>query len=159
MRIIAILACISASAVVVGFTAFGCSKSTGGKATPEPPGGSTTASSTNAGTAGGTGGGAPACTGPFCSDGSNCGAQGHSCLGGACAAGICMPFVLSESVVANQLFLDASNVYVGMGLLPVQGQPCSGQARIASFARARRGRRRRSSLVGRCSVRTTIASL
>ena len=136
MRIALITTSVCISAALAAVVAVGCSKSHSGQANPEPPGGSTTVASTSGGTTGGAGGGAPVCMGAFCSDASNCGAQGHSCLGGACQAGNCQPLVLSPAVVANQIVLDAANVYVGLALVPVQGQPCSGQARVASFARA-----------------------
>jgi hypothetical protein len=43
-------------------------------------------------------------------DGLNCGACGHSCLGGACSAGVCQQFVLSPTG-GTYMAIDASNAY------------------------------------------------
>jgi hypothetical protein len=45
-------------------------------------------------------------------DGKNCGACGHDCLGGACSAGACQPVVLASGQVApGAVALDGANVY------------------------------------------------
>jgi hypothetical protein len=45
--------------------------------------------------------------------GSDCGACGHSCLGGACAGGQCQPVTLGT--LTGRLAVDATNVYVASG--------------------------------------------
>jgi hypothetical protein len=50
------------------------------------------------------------CDAQFAVDPSNCGACGHSCLGGACEAGACRPIALAAGV-GQGLALDAKNVY------------------------------------------------
>lgn len=63
-----------------------------------------------AGGAGGSSGG-NACTADTDSDGDNCGACGHSCLGGECKAGHCAPVVLAKDQLQMQ-GLTADNQYV-----------------------------------------------
>jgi sugar lactone lactonase YvrE len=48
----------------------------------------------------------------FASDPDNCGACGHSCLGGACSLGTCQPVALAGVLLGvNALTLDTENVY------------------------------------------------
>ncbi len=92
-------------------------------------GGPTTDSSSS-----GSGGGAATCQGPFCTDASNCGRQGHSCLGGTCAAGLCQAVAGRESdFAANQLVLDAST--------PSTAASTPRRVRSARVARAHRKHR------------------
>lgn len=69
------------------------------------------------GTAGGTAGagGGPTCSNTT-SDALNCGACGHSCLGGDCASGICQPLLLgtipSTTDYARQTTVTGGKVYV-----------------------------------------------
>ena len=44
-------------------------------------------------------------------DPNNCGACGHSCLGGACSAGQCQPVVIVVSNAPQGLTFDSSNMY------------------------------------------------
>jgi len=69
-------------------------------------------------------------------DPSNCGACGHSCLGGACDAGRCQPVVVAESLNTPQgIGLDPTDVYVGafggaaVAVCPLEG--CSDAAPVA----------------------------
>jgi len=41
----------------------------------------------------------------------NCGTCGHSCLGGTCVGGSCQPYTVASGARAQDLALDASNVY------------------------------------------------
>jgi hypothetical protein len=45
------------------------------------------------------------------SDPQNCGACGHSCLGGTCSAGVCQPGLLQNMVLAEDVAVDANSVY------------------------------------------------
>lgn len=82
---------------------------------------STTATMSGAGGCGGDCNPPPACTPPLVpcngvcmdvsADPANCGACGHDCLGGACAAGMCQPIVLSTTDAAFDLTVDATHVY------------------------------------------------
>lgn len=51
------------------------------------------------------------------SDATNCGACGHSCLGGQCSAGACQPVTLvaGTSLSGASVVLDATNVYYNNG--------------------------------------------
>jgi hypothetical protein len=82
-------------------------------------GAATNAGSANVADAGETGmsgaAGSEACTNTD-SDELNCGACGHSCLGGACSGGICQPLLLgtvpSAVDYARQTIIDGGKVYV-----------------------------------------------
>jgi hypothetical protein len=74
-------------------------------------------SSTTTGTGandGGGGGMPPTCdeTTDLTSDSENCGACGHSCLGGACVAGDCTPVVLAPDLGANLMVVANDAVFV-----------------------------------------------
>ncbi len=58
-------------------------------------------------------GGDPAngCQIDLLTDSADCGTCGHSCLGGACSAGVCQPFVLASSVTPSAIAVDAQRVY------------------------------------------------
>jgi hypothetical protein len=45
------------------------------------------------------------------SDSANCGACGHDCLGGSCAAGACQPVTLATATAPQGVAVDATNVY------------------------------------------------
>jgi hypothetical protein len=47
-------------------------------------------------------------------DGNNCGTCGHSCLGGACSAGLCQPVTLATTG-GTYLAIDTANVYWSNG--------------------------------------------
>jgi hypothetical protein len=46
------------------------------------------------------------------SDPKNCGACGHDCLGGLCAAGLCQPVVLYHGGTPSSISVDGPNLYV-----------------------------------------------
>jgi hypothetical protein len=48
-------------------------------------------------------------------DPNGCGACGHSCMGGACIGGVCQPVLVATMASPDQLFGDASNLYVRSG--------------------------------------------
>ena len=122
---------LAGSSLLALALACGCSKSQV-RASPESQGGTTTSTA-----AGGAGGSAPQCTGAFCSDQSNCGAQGHSCLGGACTSGLCQPRNLAPNTyIARELALDGSNVYAALNSPELGGSNCWTPARIVSYSRA-----------------------
>jgi len=55
------------------------------------------------------------CVGAPQSDPQNCGRCGHDCLGGACAAGVCQPFVFARATRPQQVFVVAGDVYFSDG--------------------------------------------
>jgi hypothetical protein len=59
------------------------------------------------------GGDAAACNADTSTDPRNCGACGHDCMGGTCAAGACQPLSVGAAIEPNAqgLFVDATNVY------------------------------------------------
>lgn len=72
------------------------------------------------GTTGSAGAGGTATCSNTASDAANCGACGHSCLGGTCSSGICQPFTLGTVMVltGNSEFpvktsVSGGHVYVG----------------------------------------------
>jgi hypothetical protein len=50
-------------------------------------------------------------------DGANCGACGHSCLGGACSVAACQPVVLATLSKPSDLEVDDTSLYVALGAL------------------------------------------
>jgi sugar lactone lactonase YvrE len=50
------------------------------------------------------------------SDAMNCGACGHSCLGGTCLGGRCQPVKLADVVATNGLAVDDTSLYAANGL-------------------------------------------
>jgi hypothetical protein len=54
---------------------------------------------------------APAGCGDTSTDPNNCGSCGHSCLGGACVAGVCQPVVLASGVCPTSIAVDDTSVY------------------------------------------------
>ena len=89
-------------------------------------GGSATTSSSSGGTAGAGGG---ECTDDFTTDPNNCGACGHSCIGGECKVGVCQP-VAADLTVGNPVGVAASD---GVLIVSSDGDQAVDQ-RIFSFA-------------------------
>ena len=143
------------STILLGSLALGllaaanCTSSVSNTPRPEGAGGgaatSVTTSSTGAGigagdssasSGAGAGGGAVACSGALCSDPLNCGAQGHSCLGGSCSGGVCQPILLAQSTPMMQhLALNDATVFASLLVAVNAGDPCAGLARIAGVDR------------------------
>jgi hypothetical protein len=57
-------------------------------------------------------------------DGKNCGACGHDCLGGGCQSSQCQPVTLATGV--SEIAIDANNVYWTDGVTMVMQGPISG---------------------------------
>jgi hypothetical protein len=57
--------------------------------------------------------GGEACSGDLSSDGHNCGACGHDCLGGACQMGACRPVKLADAFDPLAIMVDHKYVYWG----------------------------------------------
>jgi hypothetical protein len=52
------------------------------------------------------------CDGGLQTDPNNCGSCGHSCLGGACSAGVCQPVaIITEQTLGLEVAADDTNVY------------------------------------------------
>src|SRR5262245_28739027 len=107
---------LGAAALAMGVVLVGCGDhggDTGGvldRVAPGPPAPSSDASSEGGTTLGDSG---LACVADLKADPANCGACGHSCLGGACAGGVCRPVVLAsaERLRWRGLGVDGQDVY------------------------------------------------
>jgi hypothetical protein len=82
------------------------------------------------------GGGGGACTADTRTDAANCGACGHSCLGGTCANGLCAPVVIADDVGgANDdiavddttIFFTTQNPGYGLSAIPKDGSTSARQ--------------------------------
>src|SRR5262245_4765073 len=75
------------------------------------------------------GGGAPSCE-DVLSDATNCGACGHSCLGGSCSKGKCQPVVVADAQdQPSGIGVDADHVYwSNFGSLEIRRAPTKGGA-------------------------------
>jgi hypothetical protein len=79
------------------------------------------------GSGGGSGGGGSAGCTDTMSDGHNCGACGHDCLGGACELGVCQPVpIASNQGPLFLVYVDASYVYWGGDGGPIGRAPKNG---------------------------------
>jgi len=115
-----------------GGTGGGSDTAGGGGRAGGRAGGAAGATAGGTATAGGMGGSGGSC-GDTMTDRDNCGACGHSCLGGQCAAGKCQPVRLANVFgYPHQLVVDATHVYFterrGMQMSHVYRAPIAGGA-------------------------------
>ncbi len=135
-------ALLGATLVACGLSVVGTGESVGG---PPAEAGSDTGS--DATTGGGEDGavaisdggmdGCPAAN--VSSDPKNCGACGHDCLGGACEAGACQPFLIGElDASASSIAVNASGVYwvvpSGSAVLECPPGGCAGKPVVLAGA-------------------------
>jgi sugar lactone lactonase YvrE len=82
---------------------------------------------------------ADACEVDPANDPAHCGACGHSCLGGACSAGRCMPVALASQVQTYDLALDGDTVFATaggtVGSIPKAGGTFALLAPASNFSR------------------------
>jgi hypothetical protein len=90
----------------------------------------------------GSAGGGPACAADNQNDADNCGACGHSCLGGTCVAGACQPVELASfgpGQGIGYIALDEGFAYLGLSFLKVgtpNGTSCADKPMIVKVSRA-----------------------
>jgi hypothetical protein len=109
-----------------------------GPSTSSSAGPSTGTAATTATTGTSTSSGAGGCGGSLADDSLNCGACGHDCLGGDCAAGSCQPFVLlsGQTHPIDDLAVYEAVIYWTAGDLHLRRMPEDGQGPPAVIASA-----------------------